>query len=199
MNTLWIEIEEILAARNVLPLLKLNEGASVLELEDLEAHVCAKLPVALRQILLRHNGQSQGFGLFFGLQFLPVAEIKSNWDMWRSLEDDGLNEELSDSMSSEPPGFIRPLYLNRGWIPFTHDHGGNHIGIDFDPDTKGTVGQIIAFGRDDDVNKLKASSFEQFLGDFASQLRTVKWEMTEKGWQFMDHEQGVHYHDWKSL
>jgi cell wall assembly regulator SMI1 len=199
MNTVWSEIEEILAAQNTLPLLKLNAGASTQEIEELEEHVCAKLPASLKQVLLRCNGQSQGFGLFFGLQFLSVAEIKSNWDMWRSLEGDGLNEELSDSMSSEPRGFIKPLYLNRGWIPITHDYGGNHIGIDLDPDTEGAIGQIIAFGRDDDVKKLKANSFEQFLEGFTNQLRTVKWVVTEKGWQFADHEQGAHYHDWKPL
>jgi cell wall assembly regulator SMI1 len=66
-------------------------------------------------------------------------------------------------MESEPEGAIQPLYANPLWIPFTHDLGGNHIGLDLDPGPRGTPGQVIVFGRDEDRKKLVASSFAAFV------------------------------------
>jgi cell wall assembly regulator SMI1 len=196
MSEAWTRIEGLLAERNVLPFLKLNPGASAAEIAAVEHHLGVTFPEEFRRLLLIHNGQDSGCGLFFGLQFLPLSEIKSNWDMWRSLDGDGLNEELADSMSSQPPGAIKPLYMNRGWVPFTHDYSGNHIGIDYDPDTQGIPGQIIAFGRDDDVKKLKADSFSHFLTTFERQLANLTWTITEKGWRVSDEGYNRHYHDW---
>lgn len=198
MSRFWNEIEKILVEKGCLEAFKLNPGASQEEISALEKHIGLQLPRALRELLAVHNGQDSGFGLFFGLHFLSINGIRTNWDNWCSLEGDGLNEELQDSMSSKPEGFIKPLYLNRKWVPLTHDYGGNHIGIDYDPDMKGTSGQVIAFGRDDDEKKLKARTFEEFLSLFAQQLRSVQWEITANGWQ-IHAPYNRHYHDWHEL
>ena len=73
-----------------------------------------------------------------------------------------MNDDCADMMSSDPPGVVKPVYTNRHWIPLTHDHGGNHVGLDFDPDDEGTPGQVIAYGRDEDEKQLLATSFEAF-------------------------------------
>lgn len=198
MSRFWQEIETILLEKKCLDAFKLNAGASQDEIASLEKHIGLQLPSALKEFLAVHNGQDQGFGLFFGLQFLSTSGIRTNWDNWLSLENDGLNEELQDSMTSKPDGFIKPLYLNRKWVPLTHDFGGNHIGIDYDPDIKGTSGQIIAFGRDDDEKKLKAKTFEEFLSKFSQQLRSVQWEVAAEGWQ-LKAPYNRHYHDWHEL
>lgn len=196
MNTIWSEIEAIFQAKNCLSWFELNPGASQEEIRALEEHLGVALPPTLKELLAIHNGQNAGFGMFFGLQFLSTSGIKEQWDMWVSLENDGLNEELADMMSSKPEGYIKPLYLNRQWIPLTHDSGGNHIGIDYDPDVKGILGQMIIFGRDDDEKKLKAASFDAFMRRFIEELKTVQWEVTEDGWKFFDKEHRIHYHDW---
>jgi cell wall assembly regulator SMI1 len=198
MSRFWNPIKTIVMERGCLEAFKLNPGASKEELFALEKHIGFQLPSALREFLAIHNGQDSGFGLFFGLQFLSTNGIRSNWDAWRSIEGDDLNKELQDSMSSTPEGFIKPLYLNRNWIPLTHDLSGNHIGIDYDPDIKGTLGQIITFGRDDDQKKLKAKTFEEFLSLFVQQLCSVEWKVTANGWQ-ISAPYDRHYHDWQGL
>ncbi len=40
---------------------------------------------------------------------------------------------------------------------------GNHIGLDFDPWSEGRVGQVILFGRDEDVKTVLAQSLGRFL------------------------------------
>ncbi len=198
MSSFWQEIETILIEKNCLDAFKLNAGATEGEIAALEKHINLQLPGTLRELLAVHDGQDQGFGLFFGLHFLSINGIRANWDNWISIENDGLNEELKDSMSSRPEGVIKPLYQNRKWIPITHDFGGNHIGIDFDPDTKGSPGQVIAFGRDDDEKRLIATTFEGFLLRFTQQLRSIQWEVAVNGWR-LQAPYNRHYHDWSEL
>lgn len=156
------------------------------------------MPESFKSFLAHHNGEDDdSCGLIFGLRFLSCEQIKSNWDAWLELEGDGQNEEYAESMSSKPEGVIKPLYQNRNWIPITHDFSSNHIGIDFDPDTQGVTGQIIAFGRTDDEKKLKAHSFEEFVDIFISQLHGIDWTIGVDGWSFTEKKYDSHYHGWE--
>ena len=73
------------------------------------------------------------------------------------------------------------MYANPLWIPLTHDGGGNHAGLDFDPDTKGRPGQVIVFGRDMDTKRLVAPNFETFLDIFAAELRLGHLDARREG------------------
>ena len=64
---------------------------------------------------------------------------------------------------SWPEGAVDPAYINPRWIPLTHDGSGNHIGLDLDPWPGGRVGQVILFGRDEDVKVVLADSLGTFL------------------------------------
>lgn len=196
MSAFWTEVREILMAKRMLSKVNLNPPASRDEIISLERHLGVDLPQSLVQLLATHNGQDSGFGLFFGLHFLSISGIKYNWDNWHVIENDGMNEELADAMSSKPEGVIKPLYANSKWVPFTHDFGGNHLGLDFDPDKSGTLGQVITFGRDEDVKKLKANSFDEFAIQFIGQLKNISWEINDQGWVFDEEKYRTHYHDW---
>jgi len=170
----WLRIERRLAQLGCLEAMGLRPGASEHEIERLEAHIGVKLPDCVRQSLAIHDGQD-GFGLACGAGLLSVAAIRRQWDNWRALDEDAMNADSADMMGSAPPGFIKPLYCNRAWIPLTHDGGGNHIGLDFDPDRLGQRGQVIAFGRDEDVKRLLANSFDTFLDACAAWLERATW------------------------
>ena len=71
------------------------------------------------------------------------------------------DEELA--LTSTPPDVIKKKYFHIKWIPLISDFGGNYIGIDLDPDTQGTKGQVILFGRDDEDMVLLAHSWDEFL------------------------------------
>jgi len=137
-------------------------------------------------------------GVIFGIELLSIERIIENWRNWESVSEDGLNEEFAESMSSNPLEYIKPHYVNLRWLPLTHDQGGNHIELDFDPGPKGTIGQIIAFGRDDDEKKLVAVSFAPFIDMFINELKAIDWMIhPESGWQIDDRQRGeAHYHDW---
>ena len=201
MQELWGKMVAICNSRGGFNLLELNSGATAEEIALLELHTGLELPLSFKNFLSVHNGQEtgSGHGLFFGIRLLPVKEIMRQWDTWVTLENEGLNEDLADSMESSPDGVIKPLYLNRKWLPITHDHGGNHIGIDFDPDVKGKMHQIISFGRDEDTKKLKADSFEEFIGKFIGHLESVDWTLNSECWEINDKKFDKHFHDWDAF
>lgn len=174
MQEKWIRITDRLKELGCLDAMALQSGASQNEIEALEKHLGYELPQPVRDFIAIHNGQS-GFGLLFGNEFLSLTGIRQQWDNWRSLDESAMNRDCADFQGSEPVGFIKPVYCNKGWIPLTHDGGGNHFGLDLDPDSLGTSGQIIAFGRDEDTKRLLADSFESFIEAGISWLKRATW------------------------
>jgi cell wall assembly regulator SMI1 len=170
MSTIWKRLESWLAEQAPELLEDLNPGCSVEELENLERQIGSTLPDSFRLFYLGHDGQMscEPFGLFMGLTFLSIQNVTHYQQTWAGLVD--MNEEMASSMSSRPDGYIRPLYANPKWIPFTHDEAGNHIGIDLDPDTLGTWGQVIVFGRDEDIKQVISTSFDSFLERLLQEL-----------------------------
>lgn len=73
------------------------------------------------------------------------------------------------SLTSTPQGAIKTKYFHIKWIPIISDYGGNYIGIDLDPDEKGTKGQVIIFGRDEEDMLVLANSWGDFL-DYTLEL-----------------------------
>jgi cell wall assembly regulator SMI1 len=166
----------------VLDACKLSPGATPDELVALETHLGLALPVSLKGFLADHNGQAKDakLGLHLGRMFLSTEGIRAQWDNWRSIDEDAMNEDCAEFMSSQPEGTIKTMYTNPLWIPLTHDFGGNHVGLDFDPDVRGTRGQVIAFGRDEDQKQLLAGSFDEFLPRFVAELRGADWTFADK-------------------
>ena len=118
------------------------------------------LPQPVRESYLLVDGQeaesSAGCseGLFFGLTFLPLEDVLEEWRFWREVDEDpttGANSRLKNLMLSIPEGWVRRVYSSRGWIPLVTDKVGNYLGVDLSPDERGTVGQVIVFGRDFDT------------------------------------------------
>lgn len=66
-------------------------------------------------------------------------------------------------LTSTPEGAIKRKYFHIKWIPIISDGGGNYIGIDLDPDEKGTKGQVIIFGRDEEDMLVLSNSWSEFL------------------------------------
>lgn len=182
MSVEWVEIIDILRRERLLDSCMLNPGATANELAELEEHIQQTLPPALRVFLSEHNGQRANapLGLYLGREFLSTDGIRLQWDTWRLIDEADMNADCAEFMSSEPPGTIKPMYTNRSWIPLTHDYGGNHVGLDFDPDTGGVAGQIIAYGRDEDQKRLLASSFNEFLPLMVAELRDADWSFANK-------------------
>ena len=130
----------------------LRPGASEADLKAAEAALGQQLPEEWREFYRLHDGENDDSqGVFGGMGWLPLAEMVRNWQSWMDLLPEYQEEGQHYSV---PPGAIQEHYIDRGWIPIAHDFGGNHLGIDLNPGPQGQMGQIINFGRDQEIKRV---------------------------------------------
>jgi internalin A len=141
----------------------LNSGASDEEIEKLENYLGVMLPDDFKILYKLNNGDNKinveniYMGSFLGFEFLSIDRIISIHSDWKQYT-------VEDYYgSSFPENCIKIQYTNTNWLPIFADSGGNYVGLDLDPDTKGTYGQIINFGRDEDNKFVIANSLDSFL------------------------------------
>lgn len=165
--------------------------AGDVEIAQVEQAMNISFPDELKQLYHTHNGESRnGPGLFFGLQFLSLDEMLSEWRIWSDLQEE--YADMGDHYSI-PSGWVKEQYINRNWIPFCHDGGGNHLGIDLDPDEHGVVGQVINFGRDEETKFVIARHLGEFIHFMRDTLRegnyTVEQEEGMGYWMYGRNDQ----------
>lgn len=169
----------------------LKASAGDEEIEQVEATIGVSFPDDLKELYHIHNGESRsGPGFFFGLQFLSLEEMVSEWKIWSELEPE--YQTMGDHYSI-PSGWIKEQYINRHWIPFCHDGGGNHLGIDLSPAEHGVVGQVINFGRDEEMKYVIARSLGEFIHFMRDTVRHGNYTIEEddgfKYWMYGRNEQ----------
>lgn len=152
----------------------LQAGVNLSELCALEDVWNINFDTAFKSLYIAANGQKNAIhtGFFYGLEFLSIDRMISNWlaqmSVIRQNARDGLNmDEFEKSYEKDK---IREIYATQKWIPFAYDWGGNFLGLDFDPGPKGTTGQVINFGRDENEKYVVADNFESFMKWYADQL-----------------------------
>lgn len=141
-----------------------NPPARDAALDDFQRMIGIELPRSYRQLYLWHDGENDDrWGHIYGLPLLPLKQAAFQWKAWVEVLAgfDGNRYEIPGG--AWPAGAVDPAYINPRWIPLTHDGSGNHIGVDFDPWPNGRVGQVILFGRDEDVKAVLAESLGKFL------------------------------------
>lgn len=152
----------------------LNPGATDAQLDHLASVIGAPLPDDYRTLYKWHNGQREVKDLYtgpwYGLDFPSLDQVEVAWQSWKPMADDKWSE-LNELVVSIKPGVVKPLYANRGWIPFAQA-GNNYLGIDLDPDVQGIRGQVINFGRDEDLKRAIAPNVTAFVQWYVEQLRS---------------------------
>ncbi len=148
-----------------------NPPAEEAQIDALQEMVGLEMPRSYRQLYRWHDGENDDrWGHFYGLPLLPLQHVAAEWQQWKkTLADIGGNPYAIPG-GSWPEGAVDPAYTNPGWIPLTSDGSGGHIGLDLAPWPGGRVGQIILFGRDEDVKVVLAESLGQFLEWIAGML-----------------------------
>jgi len=141
-----------------------NPPAKDEELEELERLVGVELPCTYRQLYRWHDGENgDRCGHIYGMPLLPLARVVREWQCWSDVLADFGGNRYAITAGAWPEGSIDPAYINPCWIALTADGSGNHIGLDLDPWPGGRMGQIILFGRDEDVKVVLADSLGRFL------------------------------------
>ena len=152
----------------------LQTGASPSELYGLETVWNVKFDSTFKSLYTTANGQKlkTNTGFFYGLEFLPIDRMTSFWLNQMSLIRENARNEINmdEFEKSFQKGKIREVYASEKWIPFAYDWGGNFLGLDFAPGPEGKMGQVINFGRDENVKFVVADDFDAFLQWYADQL-----------------------------
>jgi cell wall assembly regulator SMI1 len=158
-----------------------NPPAAEAQLDAFERLIGLRLPAAYRQLYRWHDGENDDrWGHIFGLPLLPLEEAAAQWQAWADALSAIEGNRYAVPAASWPEGAIDPAYINLRWIPLSHDGSGNHIGLDFDPWPRGRVGQVILFGRDEDVKVVLARSLGAFLGWIADLLESGNFRLDEE-------------------
>lgn len=142
----------------------LNPGATDQEIAEYEQAIGFELPEDVRGWYRWRNGQKRWpeESVFFGDEMLSLADSLDEWREWQSVA--YMNDEIADSCSSTPAEAVRAAYSLPGWIPLAQSPAiSNYMGIDLNPGPKGTVGQVITFGRDGEQKCVMGASFGDFL------------------------------------
>jgi len=106
-----------------------------------------------------------------GLGLMTPNEVIDEWKNWKQIYDDP-NWMLTDLTGNNLADGRKTIgiYTNPYWIPFMTTGGGNFVAMDFAPGSKGTPGQIIAFGADE----IKIRYLAENLTDFLQQINDGK-------------------------
>ncbi len=148
-----------------------NSPATDAQIDEFGRLVGLQLPRSYRALYRWHDGEEDDrWGHIYGLPLVSLRRAASDWVQWnKSLAALGGNPYMFPS-ASWPQGAVDPAYINRFRIPLTQDGSSNHIGLDFDPWPGGRVGQVIIYGRDEDVKAVLAPSLGAFLSWIADLL-----------------------------
>lgn len=158
----------------------LNSGADENSIKAAEEEIGVSFGTELRELYLANDGDDHEAlcGAILGFQFLTLEELLSEWRDWKDFADD---ESLNapDRFTSVPEGCIKRRYADTKWLPLFTDNGGNFIGVDLDPDVKGTPGQIINFGRDEHDKAVLAESLGMFFERLTRIVRSSDFHIGE--------------------
>jgi cell wall assembly regulator SMI1 len=157
---------------------RFNPPTTDADLDAFEKLVGLELPQSYRQLYRWHDGENDDrWGHIYGLPLLPLKGAAFQWKSWATVLADFGGDRYEIPGGSWPADAVDPAYINPRWIPLTHDGSGNHIGLDFDPWPNGRVGQVIIFGRDEDVKAVLAESLGRFLGWIADLLESGNFRL----------------------
>jgi cell wall assembly regulator SMI1 len=155
-----------------------NPPATDAELDAFEREIGLRMPRAYRQLYRWHDGEENDRrGHIYGLPLLSLHEAASQWRAWNDVLAGFGGNRYEIRGGAWPQGAVDPAYINPRWIPLTHDGSGNHIGLDFDAWPGGRLGQVILYGRDEDVKAVLAQSLGQFLGWIAGLLESGNFRL----------------------
>lgn len=148
-----------------------NPPASEADLDSFERRIGLKLPSAYRQLYRWHDGDKNDLfsGHVYGTPLLSLSDAAIQWKTWNDVLADFGGNRYEIAGGAWPEGAVDPAYINPRWVPLTNSDG-NHIGLDFDPWPGGRVGQVILYGRDEDVKVVLAESLGTFLNWVADLL-----------------------------
>lgn len=163
----WEDVENWLKTNRPDVFRTLNPGASLVDIERLEAARGYKLPEGVKAFWQRHDGATSRAGkgtipgddaflLETGFQLFSLAEIA---DKWASQIEIYSRLGSEDDAPGWTPSGVRNEWWAKGWMPFAYNGAGDYLLVDLDPAPGGRVGQVLHFWHDLDDMALQNRDF----------------------------------------
>lgn len=162
VNSIWHRIETWLSKNAPTTFNELKPSISKIELDEMEYNLEYKIPDDVKEIYLRHNGDtSLGNYIFISLQ--KAFEIRN--EQLKNKENLFLNREIIKE--------IKHVKWHKGWLPFLVSESlESMIIIDLAPTAQGNYGQLIYWTTQGNVMYLEtATTFANWLEIYSHQLK----------------------------
>jgi cell wall assembly regulator SMI1 len=163
VDRLWNRIETWLSANAPALAAGFHPPATARKLAATEQLLGVQLPEDARLSYLRHNGH---WSLFGGWEWYSLEGIRRSWTVWNDLLAEGC---FAGKRNTSDGSMVRQDWWHPGWIPLAHLES-DEICLDCAPGPQGTVGQIIEMWHDEGQRPVVATSFREWLTDFADDL-----------------------------
>ncbi len=151
----------------LVPRQTMADGAGAEDFKPIESITGYVLPDNFKQLYSMHNGERPGEHLLMlGFYWLTLQNIE--YEIRLQLE---IAADYEFDTISYQKDHIQEVTWNPGWIPFAADGSGNFIALDLAPGPKGTKGQIISCGRDEQEMVVIADSLESFYSFILEQFQ----------------------------
>ncbi|WP_179352060.1 SMI1/KNR4 family protein [Winogradskyella vidalii] len=131
-------------------------------------------PQIIKDYLTLHNGIDK-------CAIMGAEAIYKEWKQWKDIYDEWTQEDLLDTYSTNQ-GKALLMYTTPYWIPFFDLQNGNFLAFDFAPNTKGTAGQIIRYGADQEIAYIEAEDLVTFL----KSLMGNEGEIEDNEWFYVE-------------
>jgi len=175
----WNKILALYKANTSKSSFNLSAGASEKEIADLESLIGMELPKDVKESYRLYNGTTDLGGVFsYGYYLLSIEEISKAWRMWEKGVKKGVFNGMEDMIEAKGP--IKRIWWDVRWIPITADGGDDYRCVDMDPAKGGTVGQIIYFNHEAGPIRVEASSWREYLSNFADGLENGRFRFVER-------------------
>lgn len=146
--------------------------------QHLERELDVDVPEDLKHYfrLLNPYLAQQEQGLFYGLTAIPLQYALGEREEWLS----GVIIDPSSPLVTavDPPGTVRPVAFDAGWLPLAHDHSGAYLAADLRPGVGGHIVQIINFGSRELKRFVLAASISEFFADLLRNIADGRVEQT---------------------
>jgi molybdopterin molybdotransferase len=165
---IWDRIEAGIRSRDPAESRPLPPGATFDEIRCVEETIGLRLPKALRESYLLHNGSAgiwiceQGF-------LMPLIDPRTKkgriegygvLNVWQMMLP--IAQKMAEERS-RPVGPIRGDYWNLRWVPLTENQCGDYICLDFAPARGGNKGQVIEWIARAGATRVLAEGFVEWL------------------------------------
>lgn len=159
-----------------------GRNTNITMLKELNAKVKNNLPQDFIDFYKAVNGEQRPIGSILGFYLMSIEKM--------AIEYAHLCNNLRPlDIVSHPKKMIKEGGYNPMWIPIAEDGGGSFFVLDLEPDSKGTLGQIITIDRECNDSYVVARSFTELI------TKTIPNELEEEN-LLVDDEESPRLFEW---